>query len=120
MACVTSCSAGGAVVVMVTRCPPSLVRSIDRMTEWSTMMHLGGGTHQRFLGRCWRRLRGGPGLCDGVSVGRPNWSSMALDQTTTAELILGAARRRLLDEGYAALSTRKVAAEAGVPLSQLH
>jgi AcrR family transcriptional regulator len=34
--------------------------------------------------------------------------------------ILAAARRRLLADGYAGLSTRKVADEAGVPLSQLH
>jgi AcrR family transcriptional regulator len=40
--------------------------------------------------------------------------------TDTRRLILEAARTRLLAEGYAGLSTRKVAAEAGVPLSQLH
>jgi AcrR family transcriptional regulator len=40
--------------------------------------------------------------------------------TDTHVLILEAARQRLLAEGYAGLSTRKVAAEAGVPLSQLH
>jgi AcrR family transcriptional regulator len=34
--------------------------------------------------------------------------------------IIEAARRRLLLDGYAGLSTRKVADEAGVPLSQLH
>ncbi len=34
--------------------------------------------------------------------------------------ILEAARDRLLADGYANLSTRKVSAEAGVPLSQLH
>jgi AcrR family transcriptional regulator len=38
----------------------------------------------------------------------------------TRRLILDAARRRLLTDGYAGLSTRKVAEEAGVPLSQLH
>ena len=38
----------------------------------------------------------------------------------TRTLILDAARRRLLADGYAGLSTRKVAEEAGVPLSQLH
>lgn len=38
----------------------------------------------------------------------------------TPTLILRAARNRLLADGYAGLSTRKVAAEAGVPLSQLH
>jgi AcrR family transcriptional regulator len=38
----------------------------------------------------------------------------------TRTLILNAARRRLLTDGYAGLSTRKVAEEAGVPLSQLH
>jgi AcrR family transcriptional regulator len=38
----------------------------------------------------------------------------------THTLILDAARSRLLADGYAGLSTRKVAEEAGVPLSQLH
>jgi AcrR family transcriptional regulator len=38
----------------------------------------------------------------------------------TRTLILDAARTRLLADGYAGLSTRKVAEEAGVPLSQLH
>jgi AcrR family transcriptional regulator len=38
----------------------------------------------------------------------------------TRGAILDAARERLLADGYANLSTRKVAAEAGVPLSQLH
>ena len=40
--------------------------------------------------------------------------------TDTRTLILEAARRRLLADGYAGLSTRKVADEARVPLSQLH
>jgi AcrR family transcriptional regulator len=39
---------------------------------------------------------------------------------STRGLILEAARRRLLADGYAGLSTRKVADEADVPLSQLH
>ena len=38
----------------------------------------------------------------------------------TRTLIVDAARRRLLADGYAGMSTRKVADEAGVPLSQLH
>ncbi len=38
----------------------------------------------------------------------------------TRETILDAARLRLLDDGIARLSTRGVADEAGVPLSQLH
>jgi AcrR family transcriptional regulator len=38
----------------------------------------------------------------------------------TRALIIDAARSRLLADGYAGLSTRKVAEEAGVPLSQLH
>ena len=38
----------------------------------------------------------------------------------TRTLILGAARTRLLADGYAGLSTRKVAEEAGVPVSQLN
>ncbi|HEY7627700.1 MAG TPA: TetR/AcrR family transcriptional regulator [Ilumatobacteraceae bacterium] len=38
----------------------------------------------------------------------------------TAAAILSAARQRLLLDGYAGLSTRKVAQQAGVPLSQVH
>jgi AcrR family transcriptional regulator len=38
----------------------------------------------------------------------------------TRSLILEAARKQLLSEGYGGLSTRKVAEAAGVPLSQLH
>lgn len=38
----------------------------------------------------------------------------------TREKILDAARVRLLKDGFAALSTRGVADEAGVPLSQIH
>jgi AcrR family transcriptional regulator len=38
----------------------------------------------------------------------------------TRTAILEATRTRLLADGYAGLSTRKVAQEAGVPLSQLH
>jgi AcrR family transcriptional regulator len=41
-------------------------------------------------------------------------------ETSTSQVILAAARRRLLADGYAGLSTRKVAQEAGVPLSQVH
>lgn len=45
-------------------------------------------------------------------------SSEVVSQTRT--VILEAARRRLLVEGRGGISTRKVADEAGVPLSQLH
>ncbi len=38
----------------------------------------------------------------------------------TAIAILVAARERLLSDGYAGMSTRKVAQHAGVPLSQVH
>jgi AcrR family transcriptional regulator len=44
----------------------------------------------------------------------------AVPAVNTRTLILDAARTRLLADGYAGLSTRKVAEEAGVPLSQLH
>jgi AcrR family transcriptional regulator len=44
----------------------------------------------------------------------------AIRVADTRTLILDAARSRLLADGYAGLSTRKVAEEAGVPLSQLH
>ena len=40
--------------------------------------------------------------------------------TDTRKRIIEATRSRLLADGYAGLSTRKVADEAGVPLSQLH
>jgi AcrR family transcriptional regulator len=42
---------------------------------------------------------------------------VAIDTRTR---IIDAARTRMLADGYAGLSTRKVAEEAGVPLSQLH
>jgi AcrR family transcriptional regulator len=44
----------------------------------------------------------------------------AAPSVDTRTLILDAARSRLLTDGYAGLSTRKVAEKAGVPLSQLH
>jgi AcrR family transcriptional regulator len=44
----------------------------------------------------------------------------AVRATDTRALILDAARSRLLADGYGGLSTRNVADEAGVPLSQLH
>jgi AcrR family transcriptional regulator len=43
-----------------------------------------------------------------------------LTESDTAGAILVAARARLLIDGYAGLSTRKVAQQAGVPLSQVH
>jgi AcrR family transcriptional regulator len=42
------------------------------------------------------------------------------DPNATRAAILEAARRRLLQDGFAGLSTRGVAEAAGVPLSQLH
>jgi AcrR family transcriptional regulator len=42
------------------------------------------------------------------------------NESGTKRTILDAARRCLLAEGFAAMSTRKVATEAGVPLSQVH
>jgi AcrR family transcriptional regulator len=41
-------------------------------------------------------------------------------KTDTSDRILEAARECLLADGYAALSTRKVAVQADVPLSQIH
>lgn len=41
-------------------------------------------------------------------------------EADTARTILAAARACLLIDGYAGLSTRKIAHEAGVPLSQVH
>jgi AcrR family transcriptional regulator len=63
--------------------------------------------------------------CATVKVGRPTESSIEEEVMRAATLdtravILEAARNRLLVDGYAGLSTRKVADEAGVPLSQLH
>ncbi len=43
-----------------------------------------------------------------------------MPQTDTASRIIEAARACLLADGYAAMSTRKVADQAGVPLSQIH
>ena len=48
------------------------------------------------------------------------WRIPQFDAMDTRTLILEAARSRLLADGYGGLSTRKVAEEAGVPLSQFH
>jgi AcrR family transcriptional regulator len=50
----------------------------------------------------------------------PTVAETAVRTADTRALILDAARIRLLADGYGGLSTRKVADEAGVPLSQLH
>lgn len=47
-------------------------------------------------------------------------AEIAVRTADTRGLILDAARSRLLADGHGGLSTRKVADEAGVPLSQLH
>ncbi len=47
-------------------------------------------------------------------------SGTGTNTISTAQQILAAARQALLDTGFAALSTRKVAEAAGVPLSQIH
>lgn len=58
------------------------------------------------------------------SVDRPTRGTRAEGQvrntSATREAILEAARRRLLEDGFARLSTRSVAEAAGVPLSQVH
>ncbi len=59
-----------------------------------------------------------------ASVERPTKSDQASGRvrgtSATRESIVEAARRRLLEDGFARLSTRSVADAAGVPLSQLH
>ena len=58
-----------------------------------------------------------------TSVERPTTAPSRVtrrNSQATRESILEAARRRLLADGYAGLSTRAVAETAGVPLSQLH
>jgi AcrR family transcriptional regulator len=47
-------------------------------------------------------------------------ATRSTNENGTAAALLRAARDRLLEEGFAGLSTRKVASEAGVPLSQVH
>jgi AcrR family transcriptional regulator len=58
------------------------------------------------------------------SVDRPTQAARAEGQVrstnATRDAILEAARLRLLEDGFARLSTRSVADTAGVPLSQLH
>jgi AcrR family transcriptional regulator len=60
------------------------------------------------------------------SVGRPNsqgrdkGGAVADTVVDTRSRIIEATRRRLLADGFVGLSTRKVAEEAEVPLSQLH
>jgi AcrR family transcriptional regulator len=51
---------------------------------------------------------------------RQTVTNAAVRTVDTRTLILDAARSRLLADGYGGLSTRKVADEAEVPLSQLH
>src|SRR6187455_1006348 len=51
---------------------------------------------------------------------RPALAQSVVRAADTRTVILDAARSRLLVDGYGDLSTRKVADEAGVPLSQLH
>ncbi|UAC00612.1 TetR/AcrR family transcriptional regulator [Dactylosporangium vinaceum] len=53
-----------------------------------------------------------------VAFGRPTEKGPSVN--TTAQRIIEAARACLLTDGYAALSTRRVADRAGVPLSQIH
>ena len=63
------------------------------------------------------------GTDGGTAGGLADGTAAAPDRTpesATAQAILEAARRCLLADGYAAMSTRKVATEAGVPLSQVH
>ena len=65
--------------------------------------------------------RSSDGILD--SVDRPRGATVMtvpVTETVTSQVILDAARTRLLADGYAGLSTRKVAQEAGVPLSQVH
>jgi AcrR family transcriptional regulator len=55
-----------------------------------------------------------------TSVDRPTEGVPTRGSAATRSAIVDAARARLLADGYAQLSTRKVAETAGVPLSQLH
>ncbi len=50
----------------------------------------------------------------------PEPKQRSAEKSDTAQQILDAARASLLDSGFAAMSTRKVADRAGVPLSQIH
>ena len=59
---------------------------------------------------------GSPAATNGPPTGRRE----RRDGTETRVLILAAAREVLLRDGYARLSTRSVADEADVPLSQIH
>jgi AcrR family transcriptional regulator len=54
---------------------------------------------------------------DSKAVTHGGWMAGTVD---TRSRIIDAVRRRLLADGYVGLSTRKVAEQAGVPLSQLH
>jgi AcrR family transcriptional regulator len=55
------------------------------------------------------------------SIGRIEEEAFRLGRAaTTRSSLLEAARTQLLSEGYAGLSTRRVADAAGVPLSQVH
>jgi AcrR family transcriptional regulator len=81
------------------------------------------GRHRRRLDPRRRRspaLDGRPRLRQ-TSVERPNESLLIAPRSDdTAQRILEATRRSLLDVGFRDLSTRGIAEEAGVPLSQIH
>ncbi len=56
----------------------------------------------------------------GATMPTPEPKPLSSEKSDTAQKILDAARDALLDSGFAAMSTRKVADRAGVPLSQIH
>ena len=65
----------------------------------------------------WRAEFRSPIACES---GGTWWRQIPPATADTRTLILERRGARLLADGYAGLSTRKVAEEAGVPLSQLH
>ncbi len=69
------------------------------------------------MSRSWR-ASGGPDAAATVPSGPT--SDRAERPSDVPATILAAARTCLLEEGYARLSTRRVAEAAGVPLSQIH
>src|SRR5258705_5178243 len=86
------------------------------------------GHHRQDMKPASRGRDGAPSLCGRSScsvrrrsiTSRDNMARTAVKKIETSTSLLEAAKKVLRHAGYAGLSTREVAAEAGVPLSQIH
>ncbi len=79
------------------------------------------------MSRAWRAANGSdvaapgsPAVAPGPGAAEPSTDGIEARPKDAPAAILAAARACLLEDGYARLSTRRVADAAGVPLSQIH